>query len=120
MGKELYTAKQFIEAIPGTGGIISKIAERVDCTWHTAKKYIDNYATVQQAYDDECERILDLAESALIKSISEQQAWAVKYILSTKGKNRGYVERQEITGKDGGVEIVVRYAGDERNDTDAS
>ena len=36
-----YTAAQFIAAIPGTGGIITKIAEKVGCAWHTAKKYIE-------------------------------------------------------------------------------
>lgn len=45
MGKNLYTAAQFIEAIPGTGGIISAIAKRVGCDWITAKKYITELIT---------------------------------------------------------------------------
>ena len=113
MGKELFTAKQFIKAIPNTGGIITKIAERVGCAWHTAKKYIEQYPTIQQAYQNECERVLDIAESALIKSVTEQEAWAVKYILSTKGKKRGYVERQELEhggDKDAPLRIEVVYA----------
>ena len=59
MGKELYTAKQFIDAIPGTGGIVATIADRVGCKWHTAKKYIEEYPTVKEVYEDECERIRD-------------------------------------------------------------
>ena len=106
MGKELFTAKQFIKAIPNTGGIITKIAERVGCAWHTAKKYIEQYPTIQQAYQNECERVLDIAESALIKSITEQEAWAVKYMLSTKGKKRGYVERQELDHS-GGIDVTI-------------
>ena len=119
MGKELFTAKQFIDAIPGTGGIVSKIADRVSCTWHTARKYIDEYPTIKQAYDDECESILDLAESALIKSVSEQEAWAVKYILSTKGRNRGYVERKEVTGADGNALqiVIIDESATDSNDT---
>ena len=46
MANAHYTAKQFIEAIPGSGGIVSTIARRVGCNWYTAKKYIDNYPTV--------------------------------------------------------------------------
>ena len=95
-GKDLFTAQQFISAIPKSGGIVTKIAERVGCAWNTARKYIDTHPTVKQAYDDECENILDMAESALIKSVSEQEAWAVKYMLSTKGKARGYVERSQV------------------------
>ncbi len=96
MGKTLYTAEQFIKAIKSSGGIISTIAKRVGCEWHTAKKYIEDYPTVQRAYTNETESVTDMAETALIKSISGQEAWAVKYYLSTKGKHRGYVEKQEV------------------------
>jgi hypothetical protein len=65
-----FKAQEFIDAIPGTGGIITKIAAKVGCSWHTAKKYIDNYATVLQAYNDECEKVLDMAESVVIKKIA--------------------------------------------------
>ena len=111
--KDQFTSREFIDAIPGTGGIVTKIAEKVGCTWHTARKYIDNYATIKQAYQDECERVLDLAESALIKSVADQEAWAVKYMLSTKGKHRGYVERQELQ-HNGEINVMVDW--DSTND----
>ena len=57
MGKELYTAKQFIDAIPGTGGIVSTIADRVGCKWHTARKYIEEYPTIKEVYNEEIERV---------------------------------------------------------------
>ena len=97
-----YKADQFIAAIPGTGGIITKIAERVGCAWHTAKKYITEYSTVAEVYQDECERVLDVGETRLIEAVDEGEPWAVKFFLSTKGKHRGYVERSEHTGADGG------------------
>jgi len=106
-----YTAAQFIAAIPGTGGIITKIAEKVGCAWHTAKKYIEAYATVKEAYDDECERVVDKAESQVVKAIEDGDMITVRWYLSTKGKDRGYVERRqaEITGKDGGPVYVVNW-----------
>jgi hypothetical protein len=110
-GNGLYTAEQFIKAIPGTGGIIGKIADRVGCDWHTAKKYIFKHPTITQAYTNEKERIKDTAETKLIEQIEDGQMWAIKYYLSTQGKDRGYVERQEVTGSDGGPiqfsEVVV-------------
>ena len=109
MGRKTYTTKQFIDAIPGSGGIITAIARRIGCDWHTAKKYITIHSTVAQAYEAECESVLDLAETSLIKSVREREAWAVKYLLATKGKGRGYTERQEITGADGGPMIVVNW-----------
>ena len=124
MGKELYTAKQFIDAIPGTGGIVSTIADRVGCKWHTARKYIEEYPTVKDVYNEEIERVIDLAEGVLIQNIqtAAKQAKAgrdvdtadVKWFLSRKAKTRGYVERQEVTGADGGA-VLVKW-DDENND----
>ena len=39
----------------------------------------------------------DLAEEELFKRLGKGDWRAVKYILSTLGRDRGYVERQEIT-----------------------
>ena len=110
MGKNLYTAKKFIDAIPGSGGIISTIAKRVGCEWSTAKKYIYEYPTVLQAYQDECEAVTDMAESVLIKSIREGDSADAKWWLSRKGRNRGFVERTELTGADGGA-VQVEHKG---------
>lgn len=116
MSRATYTTDQFILAIPGTGGIISAIARKVGCGWHTAARYIEQHATVKQAYDDECERVLDLAETKTIKAIEDGDMQMVRYYLSTKGRKRGYVERQEVTGGDGGpVTLRVVYGNDGDN-----
>lgn len=103
-GRNQFKAEQFIDGIKDSGGIISTIAKRVGCDWHTAKKYIDLYATVKRAYNDECERVLDLAESKVIELMNEKDGPMLRYYLSTKGKKRGFTEKQQIehTGKDGG------------------
>lgn len=109
-----YLVEQFIAAIPGTGGIISTIAKRVGCAWNTAKKYCTKFATVKCVYDDECARVLDLAEGKVIEAIHKGDGVMIRYYLSTKGKHRGYVLRQEMAGPDGGpvpiriTEVVVR------------
>ena len=98
---DIYTAEQFIKAMPGTGGIVTLIANKVGCTWHTCRKWIDRHPTVREAWDAECEAILDLAESKAIGAIKKGDAQMVRWYLSTKGKQRGYTERHEITGADG-------------------
>ncbi len=103
-----YNAKQFITAIPGTGGIISTIAKRVGCDWDTAKKYVTEYPSISRAYINECESILDMGETSLYQSVRDREAWAVKYLLSTKGKKRGYVERQEIK-QEGETSVTIRW-----------
>lgn len=68
-GKDQYKATDFIEAIPGTGGIITAIASRVGCSWIVAKKYLTDYPTVNAAWLAEKESILDVAESVLHTNI---------------------------------------------------
>jgi len=104
-GANQYKAADFIDAIPNSGGIITAIAQRVGCAWHTAQKYIVAMPTVRQAYQDEVEKIGDLAETTLIKSIRDGDVSSAKFYLTTKARHRGYVMKTEteITGKDGGA-----------------
>lgn len=101
-----YTREQVLKAIKGSGGITSTVARRLQCDWHTAQRYVQKWAGTRQAFDAENEAIVDLAESVLLKNIQlasqvQQQGEMVdtkdaKYVLSTRGKDRGYSERQEI------------------------
>lgn len=101
MGKpKQYTASQFIDAIKNSGGIVSTIAARVGCDWYTAKRYIDGMPTVAQAYADECEAVLDLAESKIIMSIKDGDTHDAKWYLTKKGKHRGYGEVLTLRGED--------------------
>ena len=97
-GNGRYKAQDFIDAIPGTGGIISTIAKRVGCSWHTAKKYIREYPTIAKVYGDECEAITDLAELTIIKAIKDGDTHTAKWYLTMKGRERGYAatQRQEV------------------------
>ena len=44
---------------------------------------------------------LDFVESKLFENIRDGKTSETIFYLKTKGKSRGYVERQEITGADG-------------------
>ena len=108
-----YTAQQFIDVMPGTAGIITTIAARVGCKWHTAKKYIGKFPTIKEAYDAECARVLDAAESVIIGGIVEKNdVQTAKWYLTMKGRERGYAQTQrtELTGADGGA-VALQYIG---------
>lgn len=109
-----------LNAIRGSRGIITVIAGRLACEWETAQKYISgkhSTKAIKLAYAAECEVICDFAESIIhnkIQAIFKQQKEhpekplsipddLARWILTRKGKDRGYAERQEITGANGSV-----------------
>lgn len=100
-GANQFTAKQFTDAIPGTGGIIAAIAKRVGCDWHTAKKYVETLPTVKQAYEDECSNIDDMAESTVIKAIRDGDVGTAKWWLEKRRRDR-FANNVEVTGPGGG------------------
>ena len=110
-----YKASDFINAIPGSGGIITTIAGRVGCSWHTAKKYIETMPTVKAAYDDECESVLDMAEGVLLKGIKSGDTSDAKWYLSRKGKRRGYADKLELD-HDGDMTIHLTWGESEDDD----
>jgi len=113
-----YTAQAFIDVIPDSAGIISTIAKRVGCAWHTAKKYCSEdttpFVTVAQAYANECQRVLDMAESKCLEAVRSGDGPMIRYYLSTKGKERGYSERREhhLEGSGEGGAIVLTWGDD--------
>jgi hypothetical protein len=123
-----YKAETFIKAIAGSGGIVSTIATRVGCDWHTARRYIDDHATVRAAYDAERETLVDACESVVVMNVKLAQQTQregrsadtsdAKWVLSRLGKERGYVERSEVTGKDG-TPLIKGYVGISPDEWDA-
>ena len=114
-----YTAQVFLAAIPGTGGIISAVARKVGCDWNTARKYIDTYPTVRAAYDAECEAMLDLAESTVLRNIKDGDTADAKWYLTKKGKRRGYGDAVELTGAEGGP-VTFRVIYERKRGTDGN
>ena len=95
-GKKRYKAHQVIAAIEGSSGIKTNIAERLGCTRGTVDNYLSAFPTVRRAYEEERERIIDLAESELFKLVKRGHWPAIRHALVTIGRGRGYVEYKEL------------------------
>ncbi len=103
-----FSKDRVLVAITDTYGIVSQIARKLDnCAWHTAWKYVNRWEETRQAYQDENERSLDYTEGQMLARIKDGDSSMIKFHLMTKGKHRGYVERQEVTGAEGGP-ILLR------------
>lgn len=117
-GRRGYTKEQVLAAIEGSGGIMSAVAKRLGCDWNTAKKYVSRWVATRAAFRAEREKVLDLAETTLLKSIKDGDAASAKWMLSRLGRHRGYVERQEIEPVgDKPILVVVRPSKEQEDES---
>ena len=77
---------------------------------------------LQKVLEDTIEETIDVAESRLQELIASGNITAILFYLRTKGKHRGYTERQEIAGVSGSgapAAIQVQFIGAD-NGTEAA
>ena len=108
MTRNELTAEQVISKIHDLHGNVSSVAKFFKLSRQTMHKYINDHPTVKAALEESRERMIDNVESKLYSQALAGNTTAMIFFLKTQGKQRGYVERQEITGKDGNS-IVVRW-----------
>ena len=91
-----------LEAIKGSNGLVSKIQRKLEAAlgehicWETVEKYVHKWESCEQAVKAEKEEMLDLAEYNVFKEIVSGDIGTSKWYLRMKGKERGYIETQEI------------------------
>lgn len=105
-----YTAQQVAAALAQAKGFISVAARNLGCADQTVRDYIARYAVCKQAVTDARESMIDIAEGRLYQNINNGDNTAIIFFLKTQAKHRGYTERHELTGKDGG-DIAVKSTG---------
>ena len=105
-----YKKEDVLKAIDGSGGLITTIANRMHCDWHTAKKYIDKWTETRRAYADSMETVLDFVEGKAIERVKEGDGSMIRFILATKGRKRGYGEKpvvDESAEDDAELRIII-------------
>lgn len=106
-----FTSEKIIKSIMDTGGIKSEICKRANITLPTLNSYIADYPEIKAAYDEELEKVLDMAEGALFSLIQNGEANAIFYYLNNKGKNRGYGSKANLTYMNDTSETQQRVVG---------
>jgi hypothetical protein len=85
------------------------------CSYNTLKHYVDNSPKLQRIIAHYRSRRVDKAELKLEQAIDRGEPWAISLTLRTIGRERGYVERSEVTGANGDPQrIVIEYTNDWR------
>lgn len=99
--KTRLSKKAMISALEKSLGIVTSAAKIVQIDRGTHYRWMSEDSQYKTAVDSISDIALDFAESQLHKQIQSGEVSSTIFYLKTKGKNRGYIERQEITGKDG-------------------
>ena len=104
--------QKVIKALKETKGAVYLAANRLGVSHTAIYGFINKYDDVREVKEFYTEELNDIAELKLRQAVQNGEAWSIKYQLSTQGKARGYVERNEITGKDGN-DVTIRVVYDE-------
>lgn len=97
MNKQNSTLKKaMLEALEKSLGVVTTACKQVGIDRGTHYNWLKN----DEEYKDQVKAleniVLDFAESQLHKQILDGNTTATIFLLKTKGKSRGYIERQEV------------------------
>lgn len=98
-----------MDALEKSLGVVTAACKSVDIARETHYRWMREDADYKAAVEEIGDVAIDFAESQLHKQIKEGNSTATIFFLKTKGKKRGYVERQEVdvnTGKLFQIEVL--------------
>ena len=95
--------EKFLKALETNLGIVSHAANAVKIDRSTPYRWAREDQDFANKMEEIQNLVLDFAESKLYKLVAEGNPVATIFLLKTKGKSRGYVEKhiQELTGPEG-------------------
>lgn len=104
---------RLLESLKECSGIVTFACEKVGLSRQTFYRWCRDDLEFKERVDAINELQIDVAEASLLKKIQKGDTTAIIFYLKTKGKDRGYSERREISIPGGvGVEL--------KNDFDVS
>jgi hypothetical protein len=117
-----YTTRMIEKALTGNGGVMSRAAEALGCTWQTVRKRVDKSPRLQRAMWAARERAGDMAEHTLMMALEVENRLVEKaleavergsttpdmprltstiFLSKTINRSRGYSQVHEVTGPGG-------------------
>ena len=88
-----------VQALKVSFGNITTACEQVGITRTTFYRWKAEDPEFKEVVENIDEYLLDFAEHSLFKQIRDGNTTATIFYLKTKGKHRGYIEKQEIESK---------------------
>lgn len=95
-----------LAALAANSGIVASACRAANVSRMTYYRYYNDDPDFKEKADDVKELQKDFAESLILKKMKEGDTTMIIFYAKTQMKDRGYVERRELVGKDG--EDLVR------------
>lgn len=96
-----------LEALEKTLGVVSSACQIVGIDRTTHYNWLKDDPEYKKLVGDLDNVALDYAESKLFKQIKSDNITAIIFYLKTKGKKRGYVERQETVAREADRDEII-------------
>ncbi len=99
--------KDMITALEASLGVVSDACKSVNISRQTHYRWLEEDAEYKAEVDSLLDYTLDFVEGKLHSLIKDGDTSATIFYLKTKGKKRGYVERQEIQHESAGINLNI-------------
>jgi hypothetical protein len=99
-----HTEDELALALEQHRGFVSFTAKSLGISFQALYNRISKSPRLQQVRKAVEEAFLDCAENNIVTAVIQgKDLRTSQYVMSTKGRHRGYVERTEVTGADGAM-----------------
>lgn len=93
--------KKMIEALVKSKGNVTNASKSIGIAPKTHYEWVKNDDEYKEEVDGVLDIAIDYVENKLFERIEDGDTTATIFYLKTIGKRRGYIERSEVTGKEG-------------------
>lgn len=96
-----YTEEEVYKVLEAVEGNVAAAARELETKRGKLKEFIDSKPALVALLTDLREEIVDIAEGNIFRAVKDKADLGMSMqVVSTLGKNRGWTNRQELTGKD--------------------
>ena len=101
------TKNSFVKAYDNSLGNVSSACKLLHISRNCFYEWMKSDPIFKDSIEEIDESCLDFSETMLKKNVRDGKEASIFFHLKTKGKSRGYVEREEIVRTDTVINLVV-------------